>query len=224
MYNEDRHAEVTIVEACRRGAKMLELRVFVAGFSVAMMIIAPIYGLAMLVVAIVYLLWSLMAGLKRMESYFKGAKGEERVAEILKGLPDAYHVFNDFTVGRKHIDHVVVGPVGVFAIETKFWNGRVTLEEGAILLDGQLPDRSPLLQVNREAMIVRNALAKLGWDGIVTSVLTFASNSFVAHRAELNGTVIMNANELHSSFNSDRIVVPPAELVRLVRIMENYQR
>lgn len=118
------------------------LGVFVAGFSVAMMIIAPIYGLAMLVVAIVYLLWSLMAGLKRMESYFKGAKGEERVAEILKGLPDAYHVFNDFTVGRKHIDHVVVGPVGVFAIETKFWNGRVTLEEGAILLDGQLPDRS----------------------------------------------------------------------------------
>ena len=27
VYNEDRHAEVTIVEACRRGAKMLELRV-----------------------------------------------------------------------------------------------------------------------------------------------------------------------------------------------------
>ena len=27
VYNEDRHAEVTIVEACRRGAKMLDLRV-----------------------------------------------------------------------------------------------------------------------------------------------------------------------------------------------------
>ena len=55
--------------------------------------------------------------------YFKGARGEEKVSGILENLPDSYHVFNDFTVGRNHIDHVVAGPGGVFAIETKFWKG-----------------------------------------------------------------------------------------------------
>ena len=155
-----------------------------------------------------------------MERYFKGARGEEKVAGILRSLPDTYHVFNDFKVGRKHVDHVVAGPGGVFAVETKFWNGKVTIEDGHILVDGHLPDRSPLSQVNQEATIVRSALAKLGWVGLVTPVLTFASDSFEAHRANLGGTVVINSCELRHSFDVDREVIPAAELERLVSIME----
>ena len=55
-------------------------------------------------------------GLRRVESYFKGARGEERVAGILESLPDAWHVFHDFAVGRYHVDHVLVGPTGVRSV------------------------------------------------------------------------------------------------------------
>lgn len=196
------------------------LCVFVAGASVVLSVFHPLTGGTLLVGSMLGIIWSMMAGLKRVESFYKGARGEEKVSEILKSLPDTYHVFNDFTVGRNHVDHVVAGPGGVFAIETKFWNGKVTVEDGHVLLDGQLPDRSPLGQAAREATLVRNALVAAGWSGLVTPVVAFASDSFAAHRANVKGTVIINSNELRSSFDTERVVIPPAELDRLVSLME----
>ena len=198
----------------------LFLCVFVAGASVALLAFHPLLGATALVCSLLGIVWTLMTGLRWVESFYKGARGEEKVSGILKNLPDSYHVFNDFTVGRNHIDHVVAGPGGVFAIETKFWNGKVTIEDGCVLLDGQLPDRSPLSQANREAAIVRNALVAAGWNGLVTPVVAFASDSFVAHRANLRGTIVINSNELKKSFETDRVVIPPAELDRLVSLME----
>lgn len=198
----------------------LFLGVFAAGASVTLIACHPLFGSTMFVCALLWIIWSLMAGLRRVESFYKGARGEEKVSGILENLPDSYHVFNDFTVGRSHIDHVVAGPGGVFAIETKFWNGKVTVEDGHVLLDGQLPDRSPLNQAIREATLVRNALVSAGWDGLVTPVVAFASDSFGAHRANLKGTIIINSNELKASFETDRVVIPPAELDRLVSLME----
>ena len=201
----------------------LFLGVFAAGIAVAMMFTVPIYGVTMLVLTIAYVIWRLLAGLRHVERFFKGARGEEKVSGILANLSDKYHVFNDFTVGRNHIDHVVVGPGGVFAIETKFWNGRVTLEEDEILLDGQLPNRSPLPQVVREAALVKGALSKAGWNGQVTPVLAFASDTFATRRANARGAVVINSSELREAFDSDRVVIAPLELDRLVGIMENCQ-
>ena len=199
----------------------LFLGVFSAGASLAVFIISPLPGATVLVAALVFILWSLMRGLRHVERFYKGARGEEKVAGILASLPDSYHVFNDFVACGQHVDHVVVGPGGVFAVETKCWNGKVTIEDGHVLLNGQLPNRSPLAQVVREATLVRNALVDAGWQGLVTPVLAFASDSFVAHRANLNGTVIINSGELRSSFDTERVVIPPAELDRLVRLIES---
>ena len=198
----------------------LFLGVFAAGASAALTAFYPLVGGTFLVCSLLGIIWSLMVGLRRVESFYKGARGEEKVSEILASLPDTYHVFNDFTVGRNHIDHVVAGPGGVFAIETKFWNGKVTIEDGHVLLDGQLPDRSPLSQAIREATLVRNALVAAGWNGLVTPVVAFASDSFTAHRANLRGPIVINSNELRSSFDTDRVAIPPAELDRLVSLME----
>ena len=199
----------------------LFLGVFAAGAAVTLVWMSPLWGGSLLVASLVFVCWSLMVGLRHVERYFKGARGEEQIAGILATLPDSYHVFNDFAVGRNHVDHVVAGPGGVFAVETKCWRGKVTVEDGHILLDGQLPDRAPLAQANREATLVREALAVAGWKGTVTPVLVFASNTFSARRANLKGTIVMNAGELRASFDSDRVVLQPAELDRLVGLMEN---
>ena len=199
----------------------LFLGVFVSGLAVGLIALLPFLGVSLLVAALLFVLWSLMRGLRHIERFYKGARGEEKVAEILKSLPDTYHVFNDFAAGRSHVDHVIVGPGGVFSVETKFWRGKVTIEDNHILLDGQLPNRPPLKQAIREAVLVRDALASAGWKGQVTPVLVFASNSFVAHRAYMNGAVIINADELLTSFDSRRVLMAPAELDRLVSLMES---
>ena len=96
-------------------------------------------------------------------------------------------------------------------IIVRFGYPKGPVEEGRILLDGQLPDRSPVAQASREAVLVRNALSAAGWKGDVTPVLTFASDTFATHRANIKGTIVMNASELKESFASDRVVIPPAD-------------
>ena len=195
---------------------------FALGFALAAWLFySPVFGASLSFAALLSSVFALQHGLSRVERYFKGARGEERVSWILRSLPDTYHVFNDFVAGRKHVDHVVVGPAGVFSVETKCWRGKVTLEEGHILLDGQLPDRAPLSQALREASLVKGELAKLGWSGTVTPVLTFASDTFEAKIAEAQGVVVLNSNHLKESFSTGRVVMPPAELERLVRLMES---
>lgn len=200
----------------------LFLGVFAAGFSLAVVVFdSALVGSVFFAMSAIYCGWSLTKGLRHVERFFKGARGEERVAGILQGLPNDYHVFNDFLAEGLHVDHVVVGPAGIFAVETKFWRGRVTLEEGHLLVDGQLPSRSPIAQVLKEAKAVRSELEKKGWKRSVTPVLAFASDTFASTIAELNGVVVINSNQLKDSFNTERIVFQPLELDRLVRIMEN---
>lgn len=199
----------------------LFLGVFAAGFSAAVAIVSVGWSALMLVVSLLFIAWSLNKGLRHVERFFKGARGEEKVSGILKSLPDSYHIFNDFVAGRAHVDHVVAGPAGVFAVETKYWRGKVTVEDDHILLDGQLPSRSPLVQVKKEASLVKSKLAAAGWSGSVTPVLAFASDTFEATIAEIQGVVIINSNHLRNSFGTERVIIPPEELDRLVRLMEN---
>ena len=200
----------------------LFLGVFAAGFSVAALVFGEIpLGVGLLASSLAYCGWSLTKGLRHAERFFKDARGEERVSGILMNLPDAYHVFNDFVAGGTHVDHVVAGPAGVFAVETKYWRGKVTVEDGHILLDGQLPDRDPLAQTRREGALVKATRERAGWKGAVTPILAFASDNFRQHIAEVGGAVVINSCELERSFATERVVIPPEELDRLVSLMES---
>ncbi|MGN6255160.1 MAG: nuclease-related domain-containing protein [Solirubrobacterales bacterium] len=63
------------------------------------------------------------------DSWSQGAEGEEEVGAILEGLAgDGWHAIHDISLGRGNIDHVLVGPGGLFAIETKSHRGRIPLD------------------------------------------------------------------------------------------------
>ena len=158
-------------------------------------------------------------GLRRVASFFVGARGEERVASVLADLPPNYHVFHDFMASGGPVDHVVVGPTGVFAVETKNWRGRVELEEGHVLVDGRLADRSPLQQAIREADAVKTALAGAGWTGNVTPVLCFASDTFSKDSATAGSARLINAKSLPGWLCEQPEVLSSSELERLVQLI-----
>lgn len=60
------------------------------------------------------------------DSWAQGAEGEEAVGRILEGLSaGGWCVIHDVAFGRGNIDHIVVGPGGIFTIETKSRDGKV---------------------------------------------------------------------------------------------------
>ncbi len=82
------------------------------------------------------------AGPARMaEANRKGEAGEQATGDALMGLPSSYRVAHSLRMGkrRKDIDHVVVGPAGVWVIDSKHWSGELTAGKGT-LLAGADPD------------------------------------------------------------------------------------
>ncbi len=68
----------------------------------------------------IYCLIKLLKGLNLRRSYRLGYEGEIAVGQELNQLMrDGYYVYHDFPDGKFNIDHIIVGPSGVFAIETK---------------------------------------------------------------------------------------------------------
>lgn len=87
-------------------------------------------ALALLAVFLVFI-WSE----RRLTRFILGARGEEVVARVLARLPEGYEVYHSAWLGRGRrldIDHVVVGPTGLFLVETKNWAGPIWVEDGQL--------------------------------------------------------------------------------------------
>lgn len=65
--------------------------------------------------------------LKSSLSYESGIEGERAVVQELQKLDDSYYLINDIMLGETggNIDHVLICPKGVFAIETKNFSGKI---------------------------------------------------------------------------------------------------
>jgi Nuclease-related domain len=65
----------------------------------------------------------------RFEAWSQGARGEESVGAVLDGLVgEGWLAIHDVSLGRGNVDHVVVGPGGIFTVETKANRGRIRVD------------------------------------------------------------------------------------------------
>ena len=105
----------------------------------------------------------------------RGAEGEERVGQILEGLSaDGWHVIHDVSFGRGNIDHIAIGPGGVFTVETKSHAGRISIDrldpkmlsqayaEKKVLEDRTGIEARPLLVFSRAYLIEAPPVTRQG--------------------------------------------------------------
>ena len=69
---------------------------------------------------------------REAERWERGAEGERRVATLLAELPSDFVVFHDVRLpnSRANVDHLVVGPSGVWAVDAKYYSNPVTMGRG----------------------------------------------------------------------------------------------
>lgn len=107
--------------------------------------------------------------------YEKGAVGERATADALAGLDSQdWVVMHDLAWpgrARANIDHVVVGPPGVFAIDTKNWSGRVEVRDHQLRQNGRQREASVSGAVEAGLALTRIVSSTTG--AAVTPVLCF---------------------------------------------------
>lgn len=95
-----------------------------------------------------------------------GRIGEEAVGQFLeeKVRPMGCQVLHDVPADRFNIDHIVVGPSGVFAIETKTHSKpakgicKVTYDGETVAVNGMTPERDPVVQGKAQARWVSDLI------------------------------------------------------------------
>ena len=178
-----------------------------------------IFGALFAVSAIAVAFWW-RRGVLRVESFFKGARGEEAMAGMLARLSDDWHIYHDFVAGKYHVDHVLVGPAGVFAVETKNWRDQVVLESGELIAGGHVPDHPPIAQATAEAKAVGAVLVRAGWTGEVFPVVCFASGTFKDGFAQSGKVLVANAEAFLKWLVAQPSMHAPGECARVVQLLE----
>lgn len=141
------------------------------------------------VAAAVLLAW----GDRRLGNYLKGAKGEEWVAHELAFLSAEYTVFNGLRLGggKQNFDHIIVGPAGIFVVETKNWKGSVEFRDGKLFAGGKEPSRPPIRQVKDAAAELVAHLDEVGCGDLpIHSVLCFLGTELPEEVMNVNGVVV----------------------------------
>ncbi len=82
------------------------------------LIVMPIAYILGIVTYKNYIIWS------------KGSEGEKLVTRSLRQLNDNYYLINGITLSdsRGDTDHIVLGPNGIFVIETKNYSGEISCD------------------------------------------------------------------------------------------------
>ncbi|HEV3099495.1 MAG TPA: nuclease-related domain-containing protein [Candidatus Udaeobacter sp.] len=111
----------------------------------------------------------------------RGERGELHVADVLEELrSDGYKPVHDIVGDGFNIDHVIVGPGGVFAIETKYRSGKgqITFRntEGVFVGD-RLEEKDCLKQARGSAREIRNLIHEnCGRGEWVTPIVVFVGD------------------------------------------------
>lgn len=178
---------------------------------------------ALLIGAALLLTFFAYRGVQGINAWFKGARGEEQIAFLLAGLPGDWHVFHDFSLAQGvRADHVVVGPVGIFVIETKFWQGEVRLlENGQILVNGLKPSRPALDQARRQGQLFSEWYARSNGQGVTAiPVLCFAGEAFSQQSQKRDGVQVCSASRLVPLLQGWSGHLSNETVERVVKLME----
>lgn len=157
------------------------------------------------------------------DAWERGADGEDATARVLTTLPPEFVVLHDLQwPGRQraNIDHVVVGPTGVFVVDTKNWSGTVTVRDGVLRQNGF--SREPAVAGAAEAgLAVARVVAPLPVS-LVVPVLCFVRDDDLHGRAR--DVTLCSLSTVVGTITDRPLVLGPTAQRDALRAIDQSQR
>jgi hypothetical protein len=188
-----------------------------AGGGVLGSLLAPRLGLVLGGLAAVAAGW----GLRFRPSPYaiawrRGAAGERRTARLLEQLErHGWAVLHDLAVpgSRANLDHLAIGPGGVFVIDSKQYRGRLQLDSSGRLWHGRYPLAYTLQAVSFEADQAAQVLPDPGV--VVLPVVAVHGAQVPWGKVVMDGVPVVAARRLPSMLRALPMVLGPERVAGL---------
>jgi hypothetical protein len=146
----------------------------------------------------------------------RGAAGERRTARLLDPLEQlGWVVLHDLAVpgSRANIDHLAIGPGGIFVIDSKQYRGRLQLDPSGRLWHGRYPLAPSLRTVSFEADQAAQVLVDPGV--VVLPVVAVHGAQVPWGKVVVDGVPVVSAQRLPSLLRALPAVVGPEQVASL---------
>src|SRR5215211_1885303 len=142
---------------------------------------------------------------EQARTWQRGAQGERRTARLLDRLTrDGFVVFHDLAVPGNtsaNVDHLVIGPTGVFVIDSKQWTGSVYQSADGLAWHNHYPLDRTLATVRWEAEAVSRVL------GTRAAALLCVQGAHTQQGGlDASGVAIVPASRLRDALGYDRVL------------------
>ena len=173
----------------------------------------------------------------------KGKRGEAKIHKVLLRLPSTYRLLEDVVLktnrGTTQIDHVVVSPFGVFAIETKNYRGIIYGDDNReqwtqiIATDVTFANKwwktytyitknhfyNPVKQSLIHVREIKNKLK--GWPNLpIIPIVVFVGNSNLSH-VTTNNHVIYKRQLLNTIFSYSTIYLSQENVAKVIKCLSD---
>jgi Nuclease-related domain len=180
-------------------------------------LLSPRLGLILGGLAAVAAGWALRFRLSpEAVAWRRGAAGERRTARLLSPLErQGWVVLHDLAVpgSRANIDHLVIGPGGVFVVDSKQYRGRLRLDPSGRLWHGRFLLASTLQAVSFEAD--RAALVLPDPGVVVVPIVAVHGAQVPWGKVVMSGVPIVAARRLPSMLRALPVVLGPERVAGL---------
>jgi hypothetical protein len=146
----------------------------------------------------------------------RGAAGERRTARLLAALErHGWAVLHDLALpgSRANLDHLAIGPGGVFVIDSKHYRGRLQLDPSGRLWHGRYPLAPALRAVSFEAD--QAALVLTDPDVVVVPIMVVHGAQVPWGKVVVNGVPVVAARRLPSMLWQLPAVLGPERVAAL---------
>jgi hypothetical protein len=165
--------------------------------------------------ALLFFIVKIVQRLSQREKLRLGYFGELVTAEALsKLMPEGNYVFHDFPADDFNIDHIVVGPAGVFAIETKARSKALSgdnkqaaraIYNGREIEFSNFKDKKFLEQAKRQAKWLSNWLNNSIGEPVKVLPIISLPGFFVQRKTVADGMFVINPKQLKRVIQSQNI-------------------
>ena len=204
--------------AARHAEDLQQRRPRILASGAAMAIVAlvvavvtqPLFGAIVVMLDLILLMSALSTTPSSITAWQIGADGEMRTGRLLETLvTDGFRILHDRKIpGARsaNIDHIVIGPPGIYVVETKSYKGSLQIRGNEVFVAGRRKN-GWIDEVNREAGAVHTALADEllahGWT--VTPIICVHRADLPWFRSEVQGVRIVSGIDRGSKSRS----IPP---------------
>jgi hypothetical protein len=155
-------------------------------------------------------------------AWYLGAQGEIEVGKILGRLPPEWRVFHALPIGKAgaDIDHLVLGPGGIFTINTKHHRGKkIWIAERSIMVNGQKHPylRNSKFEATRVTKMLRERMPQLP---PAQAVIALVRPGQITIEKKPDAVKVLDANYLRRWLLKRPVVLAETDLVELTAIVD----